>query len=232
MADALGWQTGRLRALFKRADYHAPYTDRDRALHIVQTYIPEQLPAVLKALNLDAAFLRPPDNVGGQQLALMPPAPQTTPNVPVISAVTTGLVDRLARMIPGDAAFTVKRQQVRSMLKKHGADGRMKDQARAMQWLKKAFPGAVEEQDAATVIRVPDDVETLPVEQLRPLIKSLRADLSERDRQLKLIQARFGEVNYFLNATKGKMVGDSGLFDVSEEQALFFLALAAARKPL
>lgn len=238
MADALGWTTGRLRALFVRADYHSPFVDLQRALRILQANVPNQMATVFKALNIDPAYLhsdRPNDPAASQQLALMPPAAQTsspvTPNVPAVSTVAKGLVDQLAQMIPGDDALTNKREKVRSILKKHGVDGRMKDKALAIVWLRKVFPGAGEGHIPSTVIEVESDIETLPAERLRPLIKSLMAELAEKDRQLKLIQTRFGEVNYFLDATKHKMVGD-GLLDVTEEQALFFLARAAAKKQL
>jgi hypothetical protein len=234
MADALGWQLGRLRALFQRADYHAPYTDLQRALRIIQAHLPDQLPAVLKSLNLDATYLHAdkPSDPASHQLALMPPASQApaTPNVPAVLPVK-GLVDQLAHMIPGDDALADKRDKVRSILKKHGADGRMKDKTLAIAWLKKVFPGA-EEHAVATVVEVAPDIETLPAERLRPLIRSLMAELADRDQLLKRIEKRFGDVKYFLDATKQKMVGDTGLFDVSEEQALFFLAVAAAKKPL
>jgi hypothetical protein len=233
MADAIGWQLGRLRALFKRADYHAPYTDLPRALRILQTHLPEKLPAVLKALNLETAASAPAESGGAQQLALMPPAaaPETALTRHLPPDVKIGLVERLAQAIPSQESVEFKREKVRAILKKHGVDGRFKDEVKALAWVRKAFPDAAFKPDAGAVEVVPD-LDSLSPSHMRELIRSLRSELTEKDQQLKQMKVRLGEVNYFLNATKNKMVGDSGLHDVTEDQALFFLAWNIAKKPL
>lgn len=245
MADALGWRLGRLRELFQRADYHSPYTDLPRALRILKTLLPEKLPAVLKALNLDETALQASDSPGGQQLVLMPPASPAAPTPEGTTVALTphiaprslggrgGLVDRLVHAIPGDEDVASKRDKVRAILKKHGADGRMKDEVRALAWIKKVFPEAAFKADeTVTAVEIVSDLETLPAPRLRELIKSLMAELADKQRQLKQFQTKLGAVNYLLDATKNKMVGESGLYDVTEEQALFFLANAEAKRPL
>jgi hypothetical protein len=240
MADALGWTTGRLRALLQRSDYHAPYLDLQRALRILQANVPAQMPAVLKALNVDEALLREPE--GNQQLALMPPAAEPAPEAPSGALIPhrpgrsgngakLTLVERLARAIPGEQPVEYKREKVRQILKKHNVDGRMKDEARAFAWVKKAFPEATLQQSGTAIaVEVVSDIDTLPPPRLRELVKSLMTKLAEKDRQLKHMKTQLGEVNYFLNATRVKMVGESGLHDVTEEQAFFFLASAAAKR--
>lgn len=242
MANALGWTTGRLRGVFQRADYHSPYTDLPRALRILQAQLPEQLPAVLKALNLDTTALRVPESAAGQQLALMPPAALATPAhggaltpdiapEPADGDARVSLVDRLAESIPGDESFTDKRARVRTILKKHGVDGRFKDEVRALAWVKKVFPDAVFKPNGAGAVEVAPDIETLPAPRLRELVESLMTQLAEKDRQLKQAKKQLNDADYFLDAYRIKMVG-KGLLDVTEDQALFFLGKAAVKKPL
>lgn len=240
MADALEWTTAKLRTLFESKDYHAPFTDLPRALRILQQYAPDKMSVVLEALRLHVPeeMTGMTDPGGSPQLALMPPAvpklSAPTPSVAVPPGAQKGLVGRLVQMIPGDGSFTEKRAKVRAVLKKHRVDGRMKDEALAVGWIKEAFPDAnpLPQSDTTAVVQITADIETLPAEQSPHTIRSLVTQLSERESQLKALRVRVGEIKYLLDAAKSAMV-DSGLGGVHEETAGFiFLAVATAKKPL
>src|SRR5262249_30395554 len=115
LANAIGWEIGRLRRLLNCADYHAPYDDLPRALRILQIQMPQRMSNILAAMNMDAAVLQN-DAEPARQLALMPPS---------TARMKVSLIDRLAQTIPGTASLTEKRSKVRLVLKKHNADGRM-----------------------------------------------------------------------------------------------------------
>lgn len=224
-ATALGWRIAKVRELYNRHGYNAPYTDIHRALRIHKAE-GHDVPKLLRAANrrtediewddpagpnLPAPSPLPPGNALVLTHAPSQPPTNGSQHLPVQHHADMSMLARLARATPeGDTPGNM--QRIKETLNGDGFDLRNKKESKAVEILRRyGFTVThVEPREAA----VPEDrdngsfpdIDSLGVVQLRELCRELLSQNNRLSVEASAKNLRLAKVGRILDMSHNRLI--------------------------
>lgn len=253
LAKSLGWPLQRLRSLFNRNGYHAPYLDEIRGLKIcleagldIRPYLDKAKhpPEFLASLNKPPTTrpsAAPAAPVSANELVLSqsPAPPQQAQLMPdntlPVPTSNEPLIVRLARLLGGTGPEEIAK--VRAILKRGNIDGRSyKNEDKCLQLMVAAGVriDRFERRDPNHPIdAVARDITAMPVTELRLYAEELQGDNAAKDVTIANLQTRIKRISGLLETAKNMMTQEyreNRRDDESESESLLRLARAEANR--